>query len=72
MKRSEMIELIARRLCPVGISEPTCEEVLDIIEEAGMLPPSYLKDTNVPFWNGEAVGPESWPVNEWEPEDEKK
>lgn len=39
MKRSEMIEVIAKRLNPIGVSTPTCEEILDLVEEAGMLPP---------------------------------
>lgn len=39
MKRSEMISLIWDRLSPLGIGEETCIDVLDIIEEAGMLPP---------------------------------
>lgn len=39
MKRSKMIEIIFKRLGPVGICEETCDEVLALIEEAGMLPP---------------------------------
>lgn len=57
MKRSEMIEKIAKRLSPVGVSEPTCEEVLSIIEEAGMLPPRTKLDK---------LGLED---NAWDPED---
>lgn len=39
MKRSDMVDLIWRRLAPLGIGSETCEEVLAIVEEAGMLPP---------------------------------
>jgi hypothetical protein len=39
MKKSEVVELIWKRLGPLGISEETCAEVLNIIEKAGMLPP---------------------------------
>jgi hypothetical protein len=43
MKRSEMIQIISKRLGPLGISEPTCEEVLTLLEEAGMKPPRNSK-----------------------------
>lgn len=39
MKRSEAVELIAKRLNPIGIADPTCEEILTLLEDAGMLPP---------------------------------
>jgi len=63
MKRSDAVELIAKRLNPVGISTPTCEEVLEILEEAGMLPPPRT------FWD-KNVHENYNPVtrNEWEPE----
>jgi hypothetical protein len=41
VKRSQAIEAISKRLGPLGISEPTCVEVLDILEKLGMRPPEY-------------------------------
>lgn len=43
MKKSKAVELIAKRLGPIGISEPTCEEVLEILLKAGIQPPARLK-----------------------------
>lgn len=39
MKRSEMVEIIWKRLGPLGVGEEACSEVLELIEKAGMLPP---------------------------------
>lgn len=58
MKRSEMIEAIAKRLGPIGISYETCEEVLTILEEEGMMPPM----TDIDFYHPA-------PEYEWERED---
>lgn len=57
MKRSEMVEIIWKRLGLIGISEETCSEVLALLEEAGMLPPRTKL---------EALGIED---NAWESED---
>lgn len=60
MKKSSVVDLIWRRLGPLGISEETCIEVLDIIEEAGMLPPrTTLSNLGISD-------------NAWEPESEAK
>lgn len=42
MKSSEVVELIWKRLGPLGISEETCSEVLEILEEAGLQPKKYV------------------------------
>jgi hypothetical protein len=39
MKRSEMVQIIWKRLEPLGVSEETCSEVIGILEKAGMIPP---------------------------------
>ena len=39
VKKSDDIQLIAKRLNPIGVSDDTCEEVIDILIKAGMLPP---------------------------------
>lgn len=58
MKKSEVVELIWKRLGPLGISEETCAEILNIIEKAGMLPPrAHLPKLGVSD-------------NAWEPESE--
>lgn len=48
MKKSEVVELIFKRLGPVGISEPTCEEIVDLLEKNNVLileqEPPTLKD----------------------------
>ncbi len=51
MKRNDMVDLIWRRLAPLGIGSETCEEVLSIIEEAGMLPPLRSATYRDKFWN---------------------
>lgn len=61
MKRSEMVELVAKRLGPIGICDETCSEVLKIMEEAGMLPPR-VELSNMPGVFD----------NAWEVEDENK
>ena len=58
MKRSKMVNLIWDRLSPLGIGEETCADILTIVEEAGMLPPTV----RLP-----AFGVTD---NAWEPEDE--
>ena len=62
MKRSEAVNLIWKRLGPLGICEDTCKEVLDILEEAGMYPPEadtmnnsehlvlYIDNIDIPHW----------------------
>lgn len=72
MKRSEMIELIAKRLNPIGVATDTCEEVLKIIEDAGMLPPARYRYHD---WNERGITYAQWiqepsEVNEWSKEDE--
>lgn len=58
VKKSEVVELIWKRLGPLGIGEETCAEVLNIIEKAGMLPPrAHLPKLSVSD-------------NAWEPENE--
>lgn len=39
MKRSDAVELIAKRLNPIGICDSTCDELISILEEAGFEPP---------------------------------
>jgi hypothetical protein len=34
-----MVEIIWKRLGPLGVGEEACSEVLELIEKAGMLPP---------------------------------
>lgn len=51
MKRSDMVDLIWRRLAPLGIGSETCEEVLAIVEEAGMLPPLRSATVKDDFWD---------------------
>jgi hypothetical protein len=62
MKRSEMINLLVEKHIELGPSylslEEKCKEILDSIEEAGMLPPSKF---NVPHHDS---------LYFWEPEDE--
>lgn len=64
MKREEAIELISKRLGPIGVSEPTCEEVLSILENAGMLPPMTKKKRSREI-NGTLI---EWPIDvrEWD------
>jgi hypothetical protein len=73
MKRSEMVELIAKRLCPIGIGYPTCEEILDILEKAGMKPPTITVNRPVSLWDStlceEVEGFSKVIENEWEPEE---
>ena len=60
VKKSEVVELIWKRLGPLGVSEETCADVLSIVEQAGMLPPiTSLSSLGVSD-------------NAWEPEDEAK
>lgn len=51
MKRSEMVDTIWRRLAPLGIGSETCEEVLTIVEKAGMLPPLRKCTHDDNFWD---------------------
>lgn len=51
MKRNDMVDLIWRRLAPLGIGSETCEEVLSIVEEAGMLPPLRSATHKDKFWD---------------------
>jgi hypothetical protein len=63
MKRSEAVDLIFKRLGHLGISEMACDDVLDILEKAGMVPPIVWK----------AKDPENHMLAarlEWEGEDE--
>lgn len=66
MKRSEMIDAIAKRLNPIGISDETCEEILSIVEELGMKPPLRTYDGN---WHLNLELPML--SHTWEPENEK-
>ncbi len=34
-----MVQIIWKRLEPLGVSEETCSEVIGILEKAGMIPP---------------------------------
>jgi hypothetical protein len=51
MKRSEVVDLIWKRLAPLGIGSETCEEVLSIVENAGMLPPLRMAAYTDDFWD---------------------
>lgn len=65
MKRSEMIQIVYEKLrdC-AGSWKDISREVLDLIEEKGMLPPVNPTCKMSTIAAGEA--------NEWEPEDETK
>lgn len=51
MKRNDMVDLIWRRLAPLGIGSETCEEILSIVESAGMLPPLRSVTVKDDFWD---------------------
>lgn len=73
MKRSQAIELIAKRLNPIGICDETCEEVLIILEKAGMLPPEAVFEVmpeQYDEYGGENLGLDYVKIsaNKWEPE----
>lgn len=59
MKRSEVVDMIYERLIPLNVGKDICNEIIEIIEKAGMLPPRTKL--------GE-LGVED---NSWEPEDEQ-
>lgn len=66
MKRSEMINILSKLLnderCLKSSNEWLGEKILNIIEEAGMLPPT--------IWIAEKDDyPASYDVNEWEDEE---
>lgn len=65
MKRSEMIELIYGYICSPEFNlrvrrNVQAERLLEIIEQAGMLPPERMVDAT---WD-------KWGENTWEPEAE--
>ena len=64
MKRNKAIETIFKRLGPLGISEPTCEDVLRELEKLGMLPPQTVKHVQYKDKFGDWVRIET--INEWE------
>ena len=66
MKRSEMVDLIWKRLAPVGVGSETCEEILFIVEEAGMLPPEATVEKIINCGDGQKV--ETIAGNIWEDE----
>ena len=75
VKKSEMVEAIWKRLAPLGIGSETCEEVLSIVEELGMLPPLRSANYRDDFWDksicAEMDGIEI-KVAQWEKEDTKQ
>lgn len=70
MKRSEMLAAIRSKLLGTFIDRDNFElQILDTVEELGMLPPSIIEPL-VPHYgmteNGEYVG--AYRINRWEPE----
>lgn len=66
MKKSEMIMLLDKELFNQKCMDQniTGQDILRIVEEAGMLPPAIKTDCGISYSSG--VG------HEWEDEDEKK
>jgi len=61
MKRSEALQLIREKLMGQQMLPNYEEQILDVIEEIGMLPPIFIMWPDV----------EACEFNEWEPEDER-
>ena len=68
MKRSEMIEILSKRLNPMGLSDELCNEILDILEEKGMLPPQITVPIIVKRQYDNKEGLYYVAKNEWEKE----
>lgn len=71
MLRILINQFVSRGMVPVSMSELAAKEILTIIENTGMLPPSHSVEVKyeseyfpLPLYYKK-------PLNEWEPEDEK-
>ena len=68
MKRSDMLRELVHTMGSYASWEDQCDYMLTIIEEKGMIPPSYPK----PIVDKYAEPGDYQSCFEWEPEDEEK
>ena len=65
MKRTQMISKIHARLQGIRPEVDFAKQILDFVEESGMVPPAFL---HVPEATEEYPVPPGELVNKWEPE----
>jgi hypothetical protein len=74
MRRSEMVDLITQKLKPLKVPTSISEELLSLVEFAGMLPPATEKWVEFPAESDETgvlpIKKFEGLVNEWEPEED--